>query len=604
MNMISVLHPTTIYVTWAFLIPLLRGRLRKIFLVLAPILAFTSLLCMSHGSHWTYEFLGYELVFGKVDALSLCFAYVFVIMSFVGVLYALHLRDSGQYIAAFLYIGGALGVVFAGDLLSLFVFWETMAFSSVFLIWYQKSKRSLDAGFRYILVHAFGGSCLLAGIVIHYVDTQSIAFEFLGLNGLGSMLILVGFLLNAAVPPLHAWLSDAYPKATVVGAIFLSAFTTKTAVYVLLRAFPGVELLIWLGAIMALYGVVFAVLENDIRGILAYHIISQVGYMVCGVGIGTEMAINGATAHAFSHILYKGLLFMGAGAVIQMTGKRKLTELGGIYRYMPLTFILYMIGAFSISAFPLFSGFVSKSMVIEAAALTHRGIIWLMLTMASVGTFLHTGLKLPYFTFFAKNQGVKAKEAPGNMLFAMGLAAFLCILIGVYPDVLYNLLPYQDTVKHFVPYTTTHVVGTMQLLLFTAVGFFLLIDKLGGEPTITLDVDWLYRKPARLFLWFCENPMMKFATMVDRITIKSAHSFLWFCRNPMGAMRYISYKFHLFYLELIEAEHAVELAIRVEEQKLGHLDRHEQISIGLGILLIVIILLLYLLIYVLRSFSL
>jgi len=307
--------------------------------------------------------------------------------------------------------------------------------------------------------------------------------------------------------------------------------------------------------------------------------------MVCGVGIGTEMAINGATAHAFSH----------TGAVIHMTGKRKLTELGGIYKYMPLTFTLYMIGAFSISAFPLFSGFVSKSMVIEAAALDHKPVIWLMLTLASVGTFLHTGLKLPYFTFFAKDRGIKVKEPPKNMLFAMGLAAFLCILIGVYPNLLYSILPYP---VDFAPYTPMHIVGTMQLLLFTALGFFLLKKKLGGEPTITLDVDWFYRKSARLFLWFCKEPMMKFAITVDRITTRSAHTFLWFCRNPIGAMRYISYKFHLFYLELIKAEHAVELAIKLEEQKIRHLDRHEQISIGIAILLIVIILLIYLVVYV------
>lgn len=598
MSMINMIHPTTIFIIGAFLIPFLRSRLRKIFLIIAPISAFIILLCMSHGTYWTHKFLDYELVFGRVDALSLCFAYVFVIMSFLGVLYALHLKDSGQYIAAFLYIGCALGVVFAGDLLSLFIFWEIMAFSSVFLIWYQKGKRSLDAGFRYILVHAFGGSCLLAGIVIHVINTGSITFELLGLNGLGSLLILISFLLNAAVPPLHAWLSDAYPKATVIGAVFLSAFTTKTAVYVLLRAFPGTDILIWLGAIMALYGVVFAVLENDIRGILAYHIISQVGYMVCGVGIGTEIAINGAAAHAFSHILYKGLLFMGAGAVIHMTGKRKLTELGGIYKYMPITFTLYMIGAFSISAFPLFSGFVSKSMVIEAAALDNRAVIWLMLTLASVGTFLHTGLKLPYFTFFAKDRGINVKEPPKNMLFAMSLAAFLCILIGVYPNLLYSILPYS---VDFAPYTPMHIVGTMQLLLFTALGFFLLMKKLGGEPTITLDVDWFYRKFAKLFLWFCKNPMMKSASIIDEITIRTAYITLWFCRNPIGALKIIKNTIHLGHLERIDAKYKEELKTTLEKQKSTHLDRHEQMSMGLAILLIIIILLIYLAIYVMGA---
>jgi multicomponent Na+:H+ antiporter subunit D len=592
--MINWIPPAFIFILGALLIPTLRGMWRKIYLLAIPTVALINLLYMTEGTHWIHHFLGYELVFGRVDTLSLCFGYVFVIMAFIGNLYALHLKESGQHIAAFLYIGSSLGVVFSGDLFTLFIFWEIMAFSSVFLIWHRREKKAVDAGFRYILVHAFGGSCLLAGIIILVANTGSLAFEGMGLTGLGSSLVLIGFLLNAAVPPLHAWLSDAYPEATVTGAVFLSAFTTKTAVYVLIRTFPGTSILVWLGAIMALYGVVFAVLENDIRRLLAYHIISQVGYMVCGVGIGTEMALNGSSAHAFSHILYKGLLFMGAGAVIQMTGKRKLTELGGLHRTMPLTFILYMIGGFSISAFPLFSGFVSKSMVIAAAAEDHNAVIWLMLTLASIGTFLHTGLKLPYFTFFSKDSDIKAGEPPRNMLFAMGLAAFLCILIGVYPNMLYSILPHP---VEFIPYTQSHVVGTMQLLLFTALGFFLLINKLGGEATITLDADWFYRKPARLFLWFCRNPLMKLASAIDRITVNAANRFLWFSRNPLGSMRYISYKLHLIYLELIKAEHAIELKIKLEEQRISHLERHEQISVGLAILLMIIILLLYLLIY-------
>jgi multicomponent Na+:H+ antiporter subunit D len=293
------------------------------------------------------------------------------------------------------------------------------------------------------------------------------------------------------VPPLHAWLADAYPEATVTGAIFLSALTTKTAVYTLIRGYPGTEILVWLGVVMALYGVVYAVLSNDIRRLLAYHIISQVGYMVAGVGMGTIVALNGASAHAFTHILYKALLFMGAGAVIHMTGKAKLTELGGIYRYMPWTFVLYMVGGLSISAFPLFSGFVSKTMVVEAAALDGRAWVWLLLSMASAGTFLHTGLKLPWFTFFGPDSGLRPREAPLNMLVAMGIAAFLCIFIGVYPNWLYAMMPAP---VDYHAYTAGHVLWELQLLLFTGVGFFLLLKHVGGEAKISLDTDWVYRR--------------------------------------------------------------------------------------------------------------
>lgn len=497
--MIDWVHPSIFLILGALLIPLFRGRVRQIYIVLLPALALVTVLLMSPGIHGVVQFLGFELIFGRVDKLSLAFAYVFSIAALIGAIYALHVKDNGQHIAAFVYAGSSLGVTLAGDLLTLFIFWELMAFSSVWLIWSRRLQASIEAGYRYLLVHTVGGVVLLAGIVIFFVTTGSTRFDVMHVHGAAFYLILIGFMINAAVPPLHAWLTDAYPEATVTGAVFLSAFTTKTAVYALIRAYPGTEILIWLGTIMALYGVVFAVLANDIRRLLGYHIISQVGYMVAAVGMGTALAINGAVAHAFTHILYKGLLFMGAGAVIQMTGRSKLSELGGIYRWMPLTFVLYMIGGFSISAFPLFSGFVSKSMEVSAAADLHLTWIWLLLSLASAGTFLHTGLKLPYFTFLGKDCGARPTEPPRNMLVAMGISAFLCIFIGVYPAWLYNMLPNP---VDFDPYTPTHVVWALQILLFTGMGFFMLLKHLGGAPKISLDTDWFYRKGAVLFMQF------------------------------------------------------------------------------------------------------
>lgn len=506
--------PAAIFIFGAFLIPLLKGRAKQIYMLLVPLVAFINLLYMSEGTYWVYNFLGYDIIFGKVDKLSMVFGYIFVIMAFAGILYALHVRKDGEHIAAFLYVGSSLGVVFAGDYLSLFIFWEIMASSSVFLIWYRRGKASLHAGFRYILVHIFGGLCLLGGIVIHVVNTGSIEFGLVGYGGLASYLILIGFILNAAVPPLSAWLSDAYPESTVTGGVFLSAFTTKTAVYVLLRAFPGWEILIYLGTMMTIYGIIFAILENDMRRILAYSIINQVGFMVAGVGIGTMMAINGSAAHAFCHILYKGLLWMAAGSVLYMTGKSKCTELGGLYKTMPLTLIFCMVGANSISAFPLFSGFVSKSMTIEAAAQGNMVIIWLILMVASAGVFLHAGIKFPYFVFFAKDSGIRVKDPPLNMLLAMGFVSFLCIFLGVYPEPLYKILPYP---VDFVPYTAAHVVETMQILLFSALAFFMLLKFLKRTRTITLDTDWFYRKGARAFLWFINNPLASFGKLTERV---------------------------------------------------------------------------------------
>ncbi len=518
-------HPSILFIAGAFLIPFLWGKVQKVYLLIIPAIAFLICIGASQGTYGVYNFLGHDIIFAKIDKLSLVFSYVFTIMAFIGMMYGLHVKDVGQHMAAYLYIGSALGVTFAGDYFTLFIFWEIMAFASAYLVFAQREDAAVKAGFRYILVHIAGGVFLLGGIILHYAETGSILFGPIEQNGSAAFyLIMIGFILNAAVPPLHAWLADAYPEATVTGAVFMCAFTTKTAVYVLVRAFPGTEILVWLGVIMALYGVVYAVLENDCRRLLAYHIVSQVGYMVAGVGMGTYMTLNGSVSHAFAHILYKALLFMGAGAVIYMTGRRKLTELGGLYRTMPVTLTLYMIGGFAISAFPLFSGFVSKSMVVSGAAADHRPIVVLLLTMASAGTFLHTGLKLPYYMFFGKDSGLRPKEPPMNMLIAMGIAAFLCIAIGVVPGQLYNILPYP---VHFEPYTGDHVTSALGILMFTALGFFLLLKKLDPEPTISADTDWFYRKGTLIFMWFARKPVGAYEGFITEIANTAIMPFIY-----------------------------------------------------------------------------
>ena len=491
--------PVLIFLAGALLVPFIQGKWKSALLLAIPLLGLINLIRMEEGSYWVVSFLDYDLIFGRVDRLSLLFGYIFHIISFIAILYALHVKDGIQHVAGLTYAGSALGAVFSGDLFSFFVFWEMLTVSSIFLIWARRTHASLGAGYRYLLVHAAGGLCLLAGIVLHVNQTGSIEFAFLGLNGPGSYLIFLGFGLNCAWPVLHPWLTDAYPDATITGTIFLSAFTTKVAVYALARAFPGTEALIWIGALMTAFPIFYAVIENDLRRVLAYSLINQVGFMVCGIGIGTALAINGAVCHAFNDILFKALLFMSMGAVMYRTGKINGTDLGGLYRTMPLTCVFCMVGAASISAFPLFSGFVSKSMVMDAAARGHMKIIWFMLLFASAGVFHHAGIKIPYFAFFSHDAGMRPKEAPIHMLLAMGLAAFLSVFIGVFPGYLYSLLPYP---VEYVPYTAPHVLGQTQLLFFSALAFTLLLLS-GIYPAemrcINLDADWFYRKGARLF---------------------------------------------------------------------------------------------------------
>ena len=511
--------PALIFIGAAAFIPLFKGRVKSWFMLALPLLALWIIAATPNGSYFSFQLLEFDLVLTKADALSRVFGYIFCIVTFLGVIYALRTDDNLQYCAAFAYAGGALGVTFAGDVFSLYIFWEIMAVASTFLILARRTKSSQAAGLRYILVHVAGGLCLLAGLILYIQRTGSTEFGFVGLATVDSVLIFVGIAVNAAIPPLHPWLSDAYPEATVPGAVFLSAFTTKSAVYLMARMFPGTELLIWLGALMTAIPIFYAVLENDIRRVLAYSLINQVGFMMCGIGIGTALAINGTVSHAFCHILYKALLFMAAGSVLQVTGKIRCTDLGGLYKTMPLTCLFCVIGAASISAFPLFSGFVSKSMIVSAAGHEKLVVIWLMLQFASAGVFHHAGIKVPFFMFFGHDSGIRAQEPPSNMLLGMGLAAFLCVFLGVYPYPLYSILPYP---VDYVPYTGAHVMGQLQLLMFGALAFALLILS-GYYPAemraINLDTDWFYRKPALYFHRVCGDLLNGVNRASERILV-------------------------------------------------------------------------------------
>lgn len=479
----------------ALLATVLRGPWRAAILLAIPVFGGWQLWQNSDGLLWQFEFLGYTLTPLRIDKLSLLFGYLFHIAAFIAILYSLHVKDTIQQVSAMLYAGSALGAVFAGDLLSLFVFWEVMAFSSVFLIWARRSERSLRSGMRYLIIQVVSGVILLAGSLMLLHETGSLAFNYIGLDGVASWLIFLAFGVKCAFPMLHNWATDAYPEATPTGTVFLSAFTTKVAVYMLARAFPGTEILIYIGAAMTCFPIFYAVIENDLRRVLAYSMINQIGFMVVGIGIGTALAINGAVAHAFNDVIFKGLLFMAMGAVLHMSGRMNGSDLGGLYKSMPITTTFCIVGAASISAFPLFSGFVSKSMVMSAVMKEGYDWIWVMMLFASAGVFHHAGIKIPYFAFFAHDSGIRTTEPPRNMLLAMGLAAMLCIGIGCYPSLLYGLLPHEID---YTPYDTTHILAQLQLLFFSALAFVWL--NLRGLyppelPSVNIDVEWLYRKP-------------------------------------------------------------------------------------------------------------
>jgi multicomponent Na+:H+ antiporter subunit D len=496
--MIASLPPAAILILGAFLVPALRGRLRSAYLLALPLLSgahLVGLYGLEPGSYLQIRvFDDLTLTLLRVDRLSLVFGLIFHIVALLSVIYALHVRDRVQHVAGLVYAGAGIAAVFAGDLVTLFVYWELTAMASVFLVWASRTERAYRAGMRYLVVQVGSGVLLLAGAVFHYAATGSIAFDHLGTGSLGTNLILVAFGIKCAFPLLHNWLQDAYPEATPSGTVFLSAFTTKLAVYALARGYAGTEMLIWVGVTMTIFPIFYAVIENDLRRVLAYSLNNQLGFMVVGVGVGTELALNGTVSHAFAHLIYKALLFMSMGAVLHRVGTIQASRLGGLYKSMPWTAAFCIVGAVSIAGFPLFSGFVTKSMVLSAVGERHMALALLGLLFASAGVMEHSGIKIPFFAFFGHDSGIRCKEAPPNMLVAMGLAAALCLGIGVFPGPLYDLLPYP---VDYAPYTTTHVVTSLQLLLWAALAFCVLIRSglyPQETPSVNLDSDWLYRR--------------------------------------------------------------------------------------------------------------
>ena len=529
-------YPPLFLIVAGFLAPFVPGRLRSGLMLAAPVLGLINLIFMQAGAEASVTVFEYQLVLMRVDTLSLLFGYLFHIAAFIGVLYALHVRDRVQVSTALLYAGSAIGAVFAGDLITLFIYWELLAATSVFLIWARRDKHSFGAGMRYLIMNVLSGLVLLAGILLRVHEGQGIAFTDMAFHTfadapISSIVILFGIGIKAGFPGLHNWITDGYPAATPTGTVFLSAFTTKVAVYALVRGFAGTDVLVYVGTVMIMFPIFYAVIENNLRRVLCYSMLNQIGFMVIGVGIGTSLAIDGAVAHAFADVLFKGLLFMSMGAILHRTGKIHGSELGNIYKSMPISAGLCMVGAASISAFPLFSAFVTKSMIMfevarGASEHAHYFIIWLLMLFASAGVVEHAGIKIPYFGFFGHESGIRCKEAPWNMLSAMGIAAILSIAIGVLPATFYRLLPGGATLAGggaYNPYDLTHVITQTQLLFFSSAAVFTLMLLKIYPPELrstNLDAEWVYRGLGRRLLQSATVPAGRLALSIQRLILE------------------------------------------------------------------------------------
>lgn len=552
----SWIHPGLIIGIGGFLIPFIPWkRVKQAYFLFLPMVGLSILVLTSMGTFgqipawpdglhkWQVPFLQYTLDIARINKMSMLFGYVYVTAAFCMNIYALKVKNDWEHVAAMIYVGSALGAIFSGDLFTLFFSLEIMSWAPFFLLLFRGTQKSRGAAFRYIIWHHVSGLCILSGILIHLNQTGSIEFSHMPWGWetryLGSHLMLLGFVINAATTPFHSWLSDTYSEASPSGSIYMTAFTTKTAIFCLITTFSGVPLLMWMGAVQAVFALFLAVLENDGRRLCSYHIISQIGYMVAGVGMGTHMGINGAASHALCHIIYNALLYMGAGCVLVVAGTTRFDRLGGLYKYMPIAFWLYMIGGFSISGVPLFNGFISKAMTIEAAELIHEPVIYLLLEGATVGTFLHTGLKLPWNIWLQGRdeppRDIKSRlkdsafNTPVHMLVGMSILAFLCVFLGVFPKFLYAMLPYP---VEYVPFTITRMFSITQLFIFSFLGFWLLRKLVTGHPSFVLDTDWPARILGRKLIYFCKGSLPDFGAAVDRRIVQFSNYLIVKINNP------------------------------------------------------------------------
>ena len=490
--MINSFPPGLVMFLGAFLVPFFPHIYRQFYMLFLVFIS-VSALFSSEGSHLIIQLQNIEFILHHSDNLSFPFAIVFHIAAFLVIIYGAHIKDWKEQLAILSYSGAAIAALHAGDLFTLFLWWEATAFTSVILIFCGKTYRAYKSAIRYIVIQVGSGILLLSGAILLFQNSNEAIFQELDINSTAGLLVFIAFGIKAAFPFFNGWLQDSYPEASEVGTVALSAFTTKLAIYALARSFAGVEILIYIGALMTFFPIFFAVIENDLRRVLAFSLNNQLGFMVVAIGIGTELAINGAVAHAFAHIIYKGLLFMSMGAVLYRVGTCKASELGGLFKYMPITAVCSIVGAVSISAFPLFSGFVAKSLIMSSLGYEGLTFIYFMLLFASAGVLHHSGIKIPFFAFFAHDSGLKPKEAPMNMIAAMLLSSLLCILIGIFPSQFYQILPYNT---YYQPYDFSHVLSQLQLLMFAVFAFICLWHFKIYPPELNstvLNSDWFYR---------------------------------------------------------------------------------------------------------------
>lgn len=378
--------------------------------------------------------------YGKIAAFG------FTLVGSFGLLYGLKLSTTAEQAVSIWAIAAAIGVSFAGNFLTFLLFWELLSLAAAALVYLKKTAKSIKMATRLLAFQLVGGFSLTVGIVLQYCATGSLD---LAIPVAGLPFFIIGIGIKTAFIPLHLWVPWGYPAASFPSSVLLAALCTKVGVYGVARILPVSEGIALMGACMALIGVSIALIQGELRRLLSYHIISQVGYMVAGVGLGLACSVDGGLLHLVNHMIYKALLFMSAGAVILATGTESIHELHHpksedegppLWRVIPIAAIGALIGALSIAGMPPFNGYVSKYLLKNG---THDfPLVYWILQVASVGTALSFA-KFVYFGFIRGRLKIKQPLNVSMQAAIIGLAS-CCVLFGVFPGLLKPLLPFQS----------------------------------------------------------------------------------------------------------------------------------------------------------------
>jgi len=401
----------------------------------------------------------------EIDTLGIFMATLFLFIGLLTSVYSVKYMErdtrlAEYYILLMLMVAGMLGVVFAGDFFTFFIFWEIMCLSSYVLVAFRKERwEPVEAGFKYLIMSASGSAMVLFAMSLLYgmAGTLNFAYVRLALSKpqlggwalMAMVLVIVGFGIKAAVAPLHTWLPDAHPAAPSSISAMLSGVVIKAGAYALMRslimifapeAYSWQIVLAILAVITMTVGNLMALLQTDLKRLLAFSSVAQMGYVIFGISIATYYGITGSLFHIMNHAIMKSLLFLCSGAFLYAVDSRNLDELAGIGKKMRITGVMFTIGCLSIAGIPPLNGFQSELMILlSGIGLGGKSAIWYVLSaimlvnlLFSVAYYLRLiqtlTLREPSTT------SVNAREAPIGMLLPMGILTVLCIVIGIYPD--------------------------------------------------------------------------------------------------------------------------------------------------------------------------